>query len=112
LERTFSSVSRASAWFGTFAAGVPPRFLGTPEGSAPRGGSLFAAITKARRLSRSTGAVLNPQDPDDLAGRYALMRLDPETLETRAEMALDPVANEVYDLLAAGEEASSWPLLD
>jgi hypothetical protein len=87
-------------------------FSGYARGLCASGGSLFAAITKARRLSRSTGAVLNPQDPDDLAGRYALMRLDPETLETRAEIALDPVANEVYDLLAAGEEASSWPLLD
>jgi hypothetical protein len=73
-----------------------------------RGGKgLYAAGSKGRTISRSTGLmVTNPDEEGDPSGRSAIYLLDWDSFEVVKSIDLGNL--EIYDLVLIGEEADHW----
>lgn len=70
---------------------------------------LYAAVSRGRTVSRSTGLVLtNPGDEGDLKGYSAIYLIDQDTFTVKK--AVETGEFEFYDLSIVGGEADDWPV--
>jgi hypothetical protein len=75
----------------------------------PKG--LYAAVSKGRTVSKSTGLVtMTPGEVGDPGGRSAIYLIDWETFEIKT--VIEAGDFEFYDLAVVGDEAEAWPVLD
>ncbi len=93
-----------------FGTGKTQTLPGYTRGLARVGNSLFAATSRGRRVSKSSGLLTNRADPGTSDGRCTLTRLDAHTLEIQGIVELDSFGAEVYDLVPV-TGVSGWPVL-
>lgn len=72
---------------------------------------LYAAVSKGRTVSKSTGLVTtNPQDEGDRHGCSGIFLINRDTFLVSKVFEISDL--EFYDLATIGDEALSWPLLE
>jgi len=72
---------------------------------------LYAAVSKGRTVSRSTGLITtNPDDGGNFQGHSAIYLIDRDTFDVRKVLETGDL--EFYDLVIVGDEALSWPVHD
>lgn len=72
---------------------------------------LYAAVSKGRTVSKSTGLITtNPDDGGNYQGRSAIYLIDRDTFDVRKVLETGDL--EFYDLVIVGDEALSWPVYD
>jgi len=72
---------------------------------------LYAAVSKGRTVSRSTGLITtNPDDGGNFEGRSAIYLIDRDTFDVRKVLETGDL--EFYDLVIVGDQALSWPVHD
>jgi hypothetical protein len=70
---------------------------------------VYAAVSRGRTVSKSTGlALTNQADPGLVHGQGAIYLLDKDTLEEKAVSSFGNL--EFYDLVRLGDEVKGWPL--
>lgn len=70
---------------------------------------LYAAVSKGRTVSKSTGLVTtNPQDEGERHGRSGIYLINRDTFLISKVFEISDL--EFYDLAVVGDEALSWPL--
>jgi hypothetical protein len=85
---------------------------GYPRGLCGIGNQVFAATSRGRRVSKSTGVLTTLHDAgEELAGCCGIARLHADTLAIEEVVELNPYGAEVYDLLPVAE-VERWPVSD
>jgi hypothetical protein len=85
---------------------------GYTRGLCWSGRHVFVASSQGRRVSRSSGQVIdNPADPGELAGRCTISRLALDDFAIEASSDLTSLGAEIYDLLPV-EGTAEWPVVD
>jgi len=89
-----------------------PSLAGYTRGLCRIGDRVFAATSVGRRVSRSSGQVIdNPSDPGELEGRCTISTLSLDGFAIEATMDMTAFGKEIYDLLPV-ERCGNWPVTD
>jgi hypothetical protein len=88
------------------------RLPGYARGMCRVGDRLFVATSRARRVSKSTGALTSLHDAGaELQGGCTLIRLTDDTLAIEEVINLEAYGGEIYDLLSVSA-VQQWPIAD
>jgi len=83
---------------------------GYARGLCPAAGKLFAGSSRRRRLSKSTGRIIDAGGTRPDLGHTMVSRLSVDDLEIEASIDLRGFGTEIYDLMPV-EDAGRWPVV-
>ena len=101
-----SRTSKVSA----LRAGKSATFGGYTRGLCRLGPNLLVAISRGRKVSKSTGLINNWASPGGSGGRCGLYSLDAASFAVEDFLDLEAYADEVYELLPV-PAADRWPVV-